>query len=809
MARSTKRWAPSILAVAFALGLGAPDPLQSMPSRIPAASPADVGLDAQKLERIDASVREAIEKGEAPGAVVLVLRQGRVALRKAYGSRAVEPQPRVMTEDTVFDLASLTKPIATATSVMILVEQGKLRLADRVAAHLPAFAQNGKEKVTVMELLLHTSGLTADNPLADYAGGYERAIEKISALPIESEPGTKLVYSDVGYIVLGELVRRVSGLPLDVFARENIFRPLGIVDTTFNPSEPLSSRAAPTEARDGAFTPGEVHDPRARRLGGVAGHAGLFSTADDIAIFAQMLLNGGSFGGARVLSEASVKRMIEPVALPSDDPLKPQSRALGWDVRTKMSGTRGDLFPLGSFGHTGFTGTSLWIDPASRAAVIVLTSRLHPDGKGNVGPLRSSIASIVAGAIQRPSGVAPPVPTAAAASPERPGAPSVLTGVDVLERDGFRALRGRRVGLITNQTGATRSGQSTIDALFKAPGVSLVALFTPEHGLRGEDDEAIGDGRDKKTQLPVFSLYGPRKRPSPSSLVGVDTLVFDIQDIGARFYTYITTLGYALEAAAETKRKIVVLDRPNPLGGVAVEGPVLDPGLESFTAYHAIPVRHGMTVGELAELFNVERRIGADLEVIKMEGWRRGDLFDRTGLTWVNPSPNMRSLSAALLYPGVGMLETTNVSVGRGTDRPFERIGAPWIDGRGLAAELLSEAIPGARFVPIRFTPKASAFAGLACGGVEIIIDDWKTFEPLRTGLAIARSLRRLYPSDWKHSPYKLLLGSQATFEGVLRADPVASLIEGYQPALSAFVGVRARHLLYPAEPAPSLLPPE
>lgn len=799
-ARALYRRAVALFALLVVVGVFAPGALRSMPKHLPVAAPEEVGLDAARLDRIDAVVREAIDRGDAPGAVVLVVHQGRVALRRAYGARAEAPEPRGMTPDTVFDLASLTKPIATATSIMLLVERGKIRLSDKVSEHIPAFSQRGKGDVTVEQLLLHTSGLPADNTLSDFAGGRAKAIERICELPLESAPGSVFLYSDVGFIVLGELVQRASGEPLDSFARDNIFRPLGMLDTLFNPPAGLALRAAPTEAKNGSFTPGAVHDPRASLLGGVAGHAGLFSTADDLAVFAQMILNEGSYGGARILSAATVKRMTTPAPVPSDDAAKPALRALGWDVSTKMSGSRGDLFPIGSFGHTGFTGTSIWINPGSRTAVIILTSRLHPDGKGNVAPLRSKVASIVAGAVLGVPAGPPPSqsPTAAPVAEAAPDTLAVLTGIDVLERDGFRALRGRRVGLITNQTGRTRAGKSTIDVLKEAPGVSLVKLFVPEHGLRGDADEAIEDGIDKKTRLPIVSLYGPRQRPSPSSLAGVDALVFDMQDIGCRFYTYITTLGYALEAAAEAKRAIFVLDRPNPIGGVAVEGPVLEAGRESFTGYHAIPVRHGMTVGELAELFNKERQIGADLTVVRLEGWRRGDLFDRTGLTWVNPSPNMRSLTAALLYPGVGLLETTNVSVGRGTDRPFELVGAPFINGPRLARSLAARAIPGARFVPVRFTPSASTHGGVACGGVEIIIDDWKTFEPLRAGLEIARALRVLYPSDWKYSQYKLLLGDQPTFEGIERADPVSALVTGFQPALSAFSSVRARYLLYP-----------
>jgi CubicO group peptidase (beta-lactamase class C family) len=345
-------------------------------TRLPQASPADIDLDAAKLGQIDAAVAEGIEQGRLPGAVVLVVRQGKVAFRKAYGLRSKQPAEVPMTADTVFDLASLTKPVATATSVMILLEWGKLALTDRVSRHLPEFGQNGKDRITVEQLLLHTSGLIADNPVADYRDGREKALERVYRLSPVREPGTRFVYSDVNFIVLGELVGRVTGEPLDAFARKHIFEPLGLRDTTFRPGKALAERAAPTEKREGRWMRGEVHDPRAYLLGGVAGHAGLFSTADDLAVYAQMILNGGSYGGQRILSPATARLMTAPRPVPGG------LRALGWDVQTAFSSNRGSIFPVGSFGHTGFTGTSIWIDPGSQTAVIFLSNRVHPDGKG-------------------------------------------------------------------------------------------------------------------------------------------------------------------------------------------------------------------------------------------------------------------------------------------------------------------------------------------------------------------------------------------------------------------------------------------
>jgi uncharacterized protein YbbC (DUF1343 family)/CubicO group peptidase (beta-lactamase class C family) len=739
-----------------------------------AVSSAVAGVDADRLARIDDAVKEGITRGNCPGAVVLVLHRGQVVYRKAFGQRAKQPETVAMTIDTVFDLASLTKPIATASSVMLLVERGKLKVSDPVAKYLPAFAAKGKDKITLENLLSHTSGLIADNPVRDYQDGREKAIERIFDLEPLTAPGERFLYSDVNFIVLGLIVEQVAKKPLDEFATENIFQPLGMTATGFRPKGALKDRAAPTEKRDGKWMQGEVHDPRAYLLGGVAGHAGLFGTADDLAVFAECLLNGGEYKGKRIFQPETVRMMTAARAVPGG------LRTYGWDMATSYSANRGERFRRGvSFGHTGFTGTSLWIDPETQTAVVFLSNRVHPDGKGNVTRLRGRVATLAADALKTP-----------------PNA-DVLTGIDVLVRDGFTALKGRKIGLVTNHTGLDREGRTTIDLLHRADGVTLVALFSPEHGIRGAVDEKVDDTKDEKTGLPVYSLYGKRRKPDARTLEGIDTLVYDIQDAGCRYYTYISTLGLVLEAAAEHKVRVVVLDRPNPIGGLAVEGPILDAGRESFVGYHALPVRHGMTVGELARLFKAEKKLTLDLKVIEMEGWRRGDYFDRTNLRWVNPSPNLRSLTQTLLYPGVGLLETTNVSVGRGTDRPFEWVGAPWIDGRKLAAALAKEGVAGVRFVPLRLTPTSSVHKDRACGGVQLIVDDWDRFRPVRTGLMLATTLRRLYPDDWKMDRFDVLLLHKATWEGVKKGTSWTELEKAWQADLARFRERRASYLLY------------
>lgn len=797
---------------------------QPVLAQLPFAKPESVAVSSARLAQMDGIIDAEIKEHHLPGAVVLVGRNGRIVWQKSYGFRAVEPTREAMTNDTIFDLASLTKIVATATSIMILVERGKVRLSDPVWHYIPELKGDGRDSITIEQLLIHRAGYAPDFDLREQWTGYDEAIKRLIKEPLRNPPGTRFTYSDLGFITLGEVVRRVSGMPLDQFAQQNIFRPLGMRDTEFRPAASLRARIAPTEKRRGQLSylgdsatnagagadvwlRGQVHDPTSYRMNGVAGHAGLFSTAKDLAIYCQMILNGGQYNGSRVLSPLSVAEMTRPRLVSNTG----NTRGLGWDINTSFSSNRGELFPLGSFGHTGFTGTSIWIDPSSQMFVVFLSNRVHPDGKGDVGPLRGRVASIVAGSItdaavaqhareQSANYYAEIVKALQQFAPRNEGTASsvkVLNGIDVLERDNFKPLAGLRIGLVTNHTGRDRAGLQTIDVLHKAPGVKLVALFSPEHGIRGLADEKVADSKDEATGLPIYSLYGEQRRPKPEQLRDLDALVYDIQDVGARFYTYISTLGYILEEAAKAKLPVFVLDRPNPIGGVDVEGPLADSDKLSFTAYSTIPTRHGLTIGELAQLFNRQRNIGADLRVIKMEGWRRWMWFDETNQTWINPSPNMRSLTEATLYPGVGLLETTNVSVGRGTDTPFELVGAPWIEAGKLTDYLNQKGIPGVRFVPVRFTPNASVFKDQQCGGVNIIITDRVAFRPLLTGMEMALALRNLYPNDWKIDSYLRLLVNGDTLERIKRGESARDIVASWNMSLQEFRRARAEILLY------------
>ena len=372
-----------------------------------------------------------------------------------------------------------------------------------------------------------------------------------------------------------------------------------------------------------------------------------------------------------------------------------------------------------------------------------------------------------------------------------------LTGIDVLEAEHFAPLIGKRVGLITNQTGIDRNGRSTIDLLAHARGVKLVALFSPEHGIRGALDERVPSSKDEATGLPIYSLYGETLRPTDEMLEGVDTLVFDIQDAGVRFYTYITTMGYAMEAAAAHHIAFYVLDRPDPLGGERVEGPVLDRDRVNFVGYFPMPVRMGMTLGEMAEMFNAENKIGCDLHVVRMLGWKRAHWFDETGLKWVNPSPNLRSLTENILYPGLEILQAGGVSVGRGTSQPFEIVGAPWIDGGKLAADLNNRAIPGVRFEAASFTPEMGLHKGELCHGVRAMLTDRNDSRAMRMGIEIASALAKLYPDKFDTGKMGELVGNAKTIELLSGGAAPRAIVASWEDGIKSFQAIRAMYLIY------------
>ncbi|CAN5269833.1 hypothetical protein BH20ACI2_BH20ACI2_26890 [soil metagenome] len=906
---NTDKKMQSILLRSFSGGMGAPgyyffllifvylclSAVKIYSQGLPVAVPQTVGMNAAKLGQIDGLVNADIADKKLPGAVIIVGHKGKIVYRKAFGNRSLVPTVEKMTVDTIFDVASLTKPVATATSIMILVEQGKLRLNDTIGKFITDIDDANAKRVTILQLLTHTSGYRPDFDLGEKWTGREGMLAALKKEKLRTPPGTKFVYSDIGFIVLGEIINRVhfsyprkSNIHGDYadFPSREVFSRAGLNSTDFllislPPAMSVPQRLhlrlgnkerkladfAPTENIRGqgsylggryegtpesgdSFLRALVHDPTAFRMNGIAGHAGLFSTAEDLAEYCQMILNGGRsrtwvvrteegrvlrYGPNRILSSQTIARMTQPNVVSEDG----STRGLGWDMNTSFSSNRGELFPLGSFGHTGFTGTSVWIDPTSETFVVFMSNRVHPDGKGDVTPLRARVATVAASAIEdmpiekwkeaearynaavaaqiprfkeqveaaRRSSTGtqatPPATTRIGVPPlagETPAVQSimVLNGIDVLEKNDFKDLAGKRIGLVTNHTGRNLAGKQTIDILKEAPNVQLVALFAPEHGIRGELDIAkIDDSKDEKSGLPIYSLYGETRRPKPEQLKDLDAIVYDIQDIGARFYTYTATMKNVMEEAAKAGKPVYVLDRPNPINGIAIEGSLADKDKLAFIAAHTIPVRYGLTIGELGMMMNAERKIGADLRVIKMENWSRSMWFDETGQTWVNPSPNMRSLTQATLYPGIGLLETTNLSVGRGTDTPFEVIGAPWIDGQRLAKHLNDRNIKGVRFIPIRFKPNASVFKDEQLGGVNILIIDRNAVDTFKIGIEIAAALRKLYGSDWQVDKYARLLVNGEILDMVKSGVAPENIVKAADAKKNEFAQRRAPYLLY------------
>jgi uncharacterized protein YbbC (DUF1343 family) len=721
---------------------------------------------------LDAAINQAVRQDQIPGAVVLVGHRGQVVYRKAYGYRSLVPVKEPMTTDTIFDIASLTKVVATTSAVMKLFEQGRIRIDDRVTDYLPEF-QGGQSPITIRDLMTHFSGLRPDLDLEPPWTGYENGIRRALADKPAGPPETKFVYSDINFILMGEIVHRLSGLPENEYVRKILFDPLGMTETGYVPSAALDPRIAPTEVLpDGTLLRGVVDDPTTRYMGGVAGQAGVFSTADDLGKFCQMILDGGR----GLFSTATIRVFTEP-ATPAAAP-QAILRGLGWDIQSPYSGPRGDLFPPSSFGHTGFTGTSIWIDPSSQTYVVLLTNAVHPHIRKPVTPLRAKVATIVAAA----AGYGVPVPT--------------NTGLDVLERDNFQLLQGKRIGLITNQTGVDRQGRRNVDAI-RAAGVAVAALFSPEHGIGGtEDRDGIDDAVDPATGIKILSLYGKTRRPTPEMLRGLDALVFDIQDVGVRFYTYESTLLYAMEEAAKARLPFYVLDRPDPITGQHVEGPMLDADKISFTGSWPLPLRHGMTIGELAKLFNGEKHLRLDLHVVEMTGWKRAEWFEATGLPWVDPSPNIRSLNEALLYPGLALLEnSTNYSVGRGTDTPFEQIGADWIRGRDLVKWLNARAIPGVQIFPQRFRPASSNFSGKTIEGIRFVVTNRDIFSPSQLGLDLAAGLAALYPGKIVWEKNRNLIGNSGVMHALASG---ADAGPAGRAGIGEFLKVRERYLIYP-----------
>jgi SSS family transporter len=923
---------------------------------------------------ISTLLNDAIAAHKLPGAVVLIGHNNHIVFEQAYGNRKLANEPGLdgkpspaepMTEDTIFDMASLTKCLATATAVMQLYEAGKIHsFDDPVETYLPAFNETHdptRAKVTLRMLLTHTSGEAPDVDLRDPWGlaapdrteGLHRAL----TTPLKAAPGSIFTYSDINFILLGDLVETLSGQREDDYVREHIFEPLGMMQTKYHAfdhacpkygDEKLGANIIPhvhpiTQIHDGirgtpmlqcnglgwnsaseliaptahdnegtaATNPdfdhllrGTVHDPTTRRMGGVAGHAGVFSTAHDISLYASALLekllhNTGPFP----LKQSTLQLMTQPeqpstngstafnsdlftasqlraanqaqayAIAAGDKPSAPglaphypamkgvNLRGFGWDIDTAFSKPRGAIFSIGSFGHTGFTGTSLWMDPASNTYVILLANAIHPRGNPPISNLRGQVATAAAKALGLMEGSV----KGTALAPEEP----TITGIDVLESTNFAAVQSlctknwqlansqlaagkqtpsstchKKLALFTNQSGLDFQGKRTADilhSLLPTP-YSLSLLFSPEHGLTTNlDTTHIANSTDPSTGLPVISLYGAHdsdRRPTHTQLANLDAVVIDLQDVGVRYWTYEAAVGYFLEAAATEQTQyhhdlqIILLDRPNPIGGVAIEGPISETGpaplaQASYVNYMPLPVRHGLTLGELAKYIVGTKHLATNLTVVPMQHWRRTELYADTGLPWINPSPNLRSPEAALLYPALGLIETTNLSVGRGTAHPFSFFGAgipptkpsnstatggltdgtssastPWFHATEVASYLTARNIPG-----VIFTPTTEAIAedanhypyhGQTIEAVSLTLTDPTLADTPELGIEILAALHHLYPTQFNLARAKTLLCNQSTLDALTRGDDPRSIAAAWQPSLTAFRDATKPYLLYP-----------
>lgn len=751
-------------------------------------------IQGAPLPQVDAIIQEAIKNHEMPGAVVLIGHNGRIIYRKAFGWRSLEPKREPMTIDTIFDLASLTKVVATTTSVMRLVELGKVRLNDPVARYMPEFAVNGKQDITVRQLMIHYSGLAPDIELGRIPNDYHAALQVAFGEKPIVPPGTTFIYSDTNFIVLGALVEQVSGMSLDKYTQAHIFLPLMMSHTRFLPPSSWRSKIAPTEYDErGNMLRGVVHDPRARRMGGVCGHAGLFSTADDLSRFARALLEGN-----KLLSRLTIEKMTTP----QQPPTALAVRGLGWDIDSPLSSNRGELLPVGSFGHTGWTGTSLWIDPTTSTYIIILTNSVHPRGEGNVISLRAKVATAVAASLHlsipekenlRLAKLTGYNEAAAAARHVQVRTGDVRTGIDVLEAnnfalDAFHSSEIKRIALLATEGATDIHGRLTIDVLSHAPGTALAAIFNI-----GEQAESAATHAQENTLNTGPQMYGVCNSKGEISipddvLASVNALFVDVQDSGTYGGLCDLNLEYVLRKAATTKTEIIILDRPNPLTGAYIQGPSFTSGSQSYP----LPARHGMTLGELATMLKTEENIDAPLTIVPMQGWMRGDWFDSTSLPWTNVPPGLHNFDETLLYSGFSLLSETNISLGLGTNMPFEVLGAPWVDSRQLSMYLNSRYIAGVRFIPRAFTPNFGPFAGQACGGVNVIVLDRTVLNPPQLAVEVASAVHQLYPRQYQLGQgSKFLLG-----DAPLEQEP-ATVAAKWNDSIASFEQVRQKYLLY------------
>lgn len=717
----------------------------------------------------------AVAQSKAPGAVAFVGHADETLFLGATGQRELIPDPQPALPDTLYDLASLTKVIATTTAVMMLRDQGALDLDQPVSeiVPIPAF-----RAFTFRHLLTHTAGLIGYDTYYKEVSGINDILQRLASLPLASPPGTRRVYSDFGFMLLGKAVELIAGDSLDVFCRKHIFEPMAMLHTTYKPPAEWRSLCAATEQcpwRQRVMI-GEVHDENAFAIGGVSGHAGLFAPAGDLAKFCRAILHG------YLLPQKTLDEMTRLGQVPSYP-----WQGLGWKIDPWRCGSEGFLPSRAAMGHTGWTGTNIWIDRDSGVYAILLSNTCHPSRiKRDSKTLRQTFYAGIDAEL-------------------RPQKVNAHSGLDRLVWEGFEALRGKRAAVLTNMAAVDQLGRPLLGVLGLDASVNIVRIFSPEHGLHGQAEAGKKVTSETARDIPVVSLYGEQKRPTREQLKDIDCFVIDLPDVGARFYTYPATMKACMAACAEAGKPVLVLDRPNPLGGAVLEGPIAaQPG--SDVCWAPVPIRHGMTLGEIALYFKQTAfaKTKLDVQVCLADGWPRERLFEDCSLPWVPPSPNLPTPETALLYAGMCLFEGVNMNEGRGTETPFLTIGAPWLDADRTAAALSDAELPGCRLETIRYTPRAipgkaehPAYQNEACQGITVHVRDSYAVRSFTVAVALLSAIRRLHGTRLEWKPYfHVLAGGPWLHKQIKDGVPALDIAHGLEGDLAAFE--RHRPKLYP-----------
>ena len=712
---------------------------------------------------------EAVASSKSPGAVACVGNRTTILFHEAVGLRQRIPETLAASKDTIYDLASLTKVVATTTAVLLLKQEGALDLDRPVSNYLPIPAFG---RFTVRHCLTHTTGLIAGRPYYKECSSLNEMLQRYASEELSWTPGEGRHYSDVGFMILCRVVELVAQDSLDAFCAKRIFKPLGMLRTAFNPPKEWAGACAATErcAWRGKVIVGVVHDENAYAVGGVSGHAGLFSTAEDLARFCQALLGGDLLSGKTL---AEMTKLGQVFFYPW--------QGLGWKLDPWQRGSEGFLPSRAAFGHTGWTGTSLWLDRDRGFFAVLLSNTCHPSRENrDTETLRRVFHQAVARELY-------------------PGRSNTHTGLDRLAWNGFEAIRGKRLAVLTNRAAVDELGRPALDVMAFDHSASVRRIYSPEHGfhLQAEAGQTVSS---EKTSIPITSLYGDRKAPSPEELADIDLFVVDLPDVGARYYTYMATMRDALMACAKTNKAVLVLDRPNPIGGAVLEGPIAEQ-YSSSVCWGPIPIRHGMTIGEVATYFKktLPSLAQLNLTVSTLDGWPRDYLFSQCSLPWVAPSPNMPTPETALLYVGFCLFEGTNLNEGRGTDTPFQIIGAPWLDAAAIAAMIASEERPGCVIEATAYTPRAlpgkasdPAYRDEHCQGIRIAIQEPAAVRAFTTAIALLRAVAKRHPREfaWKET-FDTLAGTPELRRWIEHGDPALEIVSRYGTSLQAFDKMR------------------